>query len=252
MEPSVEKTPKQNGGSGIVFGSMAILYALVCLCLGGYVYIFRQQIPVIQNYFPTMTSTPTATPITHQPSSGDQVFKDDFANNKNDWYGDTSLPTRVEVIKGEMHISTEGNAGPAFVYCRFCPTLKSPYYLQADFSTDRATDEPYGIGFSSEEYHATFYFFEINSTSKAYDFYKFTNRDWTLRTSRKSDLIKPYPKVNTLGVSIDHDLITLYINEQIVDTYEDTGDIMSSGTFWPYVDRPGVIVIVDNFYGYGK
>ncbi|MGC1377534.1 MAG: hypothetical protein WA821_14975 [Anaerolineales bacterium] len=253
MEPTVETTSKKNNGVGIIFGSMAVLCALVCLCLGGYVYIFRQQIPGVQNYFPT--ATPTATAPAHQPASGDIVFRDGFSDNKNQWYvccTEITPSSSFEISNGKLRLASIRQGRESDIYCRFCPALKSPYYFQVELSTDRPTKDAYGMGFSSDEGHDIFYLFEINTDPPQYELYKFRYQTWAMYISRKTDLIKPYPNTNTLGVSLDHDLITLYINGQIVDTYEDTGNVLGSGTFWPHTDDVGPTVVVDNLYAYGK
>jgi hypothetical protein len=253
MEPASGKYSGQDGGGiRIVVGCMSALYVFICLCFGVYVYIFRQQIPVVQNYFPTITPTPTATPVTHKPTNGEKIFKDDFSNNQNGWYGEDLPLTLLEINNGKLRLKSLNTGASGYAYCQSCPILTSPYYIQADLSTDRPTKETYGIGFSSVDFHSVFYLFEITTEPPAYNLYKYKNQTWTRRISRETDLIKLYPSVNTLGISLDHDLITLYINGEIVDTYEDTGSVMGSGKFWPYVDDVGFTLILDNLYTYGK
>jgi hypothetical protein len=250
MEPITENRPTQDGGTKIAILGLAGLYFLVCLCIGIFIFPFRQQIPGIQNYSPTATPTLTATPIAHWPASGDKIIEDDFADNNLQWQSVWDNDN-VSVRGGKLYLS----AAPgefAMAECLLCPSLRSNYYVQADLATDQAIDESYGIVFSASAYHSDYYLFEINSTRGIYALYKYRGDDWTRRMGRKSDLIKSYPDINTLGVSIDNDVIALYINGQMVDTYQDTLSVIASGTFSIYVNSSSFTLIVDNLFAYGK
>ena len=251
MEPTNPRIPAKNSGTRIIFASMAGLYVLICLCLGISIFVLREQIPGVRDYFPTATSTPTATLASPRPATGDMVFQDDFSDNKNDWSVDTTPPTHLEISNGKLNIHVEKENSRGYIRCRLCPVLKSPYYLQADFLTNQVTKEFYGLAFSSSDSYDTFYLFEIAPDSGLFCFYKYKNQHWNLYISRKTDLVKPYPNANMLGIRFDHDLMTLYINQTVVDTFSDTGNSMGSGKFWPYVDSNKFTLMLDNVYSYG-
>lgn len=254
MEPVIEKSPNQNSGSGIVLGCVTAVYILACLCIGGYAYFFRQQIPGVQNYFPTETATPTATPIPHQPTHGDKVIKDDFSDNKKDWQSESNNSTTY-VKDGILVLWSARGDSYGLTKCGTCPKLADNLYIEADFSTNQAIDEYYGLAFNIGGNYDAFYSFQINATQERYVLYKRKSgydHPWMLRISKETSLIKPYPQANKLAISFDKDLIKLYINGSEVDSYKDPETEFRSGAFGFYVDSIGFHLIVDNLYAYGK
>ena len=251
----MESALNQNRRWIIAFAVMAVLYGLVCLGIGGILFAARQQIPAFQEYFSTPTSIPTATPHAPQPAKGDKIIKDDFSYKSNQWARprENSSITNIYLKDGKLILLSQQINKYVMAQCTSCSGLKSPYFIQADFSTKQETDELYGIVFSGNDAsYSDFYAFEIDAEDKRFYLYKYQNQSWMLRVSNDSDLIETYPRVNTLAVSMDGDLIGMYINGKQVDTYTDTGRSMSSGIFALYGDDSGFTVFVDNFYAYGK
>jgi len=253
MEPISDRS-SQRSGAGKVIGGLVALYVLVCLCIGVYGYFFRQQIPGVQGYFPTATATADPTPMAHppQPLSGDKILKEDFSNNNNVWTGEDNPPSDAQIKNGKLTLASLKPGSFGYAYCQVCPILASPFYIQVDFSTNQLIDESYGIAFSSDKYHTIFYIFQINAKKSRYDLYKYGGHGFSLRTSRNTTLIKPYPNTNTLSVSLKNDLIVMYINGEMVDTYQDTGSALGSGVYWPFVNNSGFTLYVDNLLAYGR
>lgn len=251
----MESALNQNRWWIIAFAVMAVLYGLVCLGIGGILFAARQQIPAIQEYFPTPTSIPTATPHAPQPAKGDKIIKDDFSSNSNQWFrpNESSSINNVYLKDGKLLLSSQQVNNYAVAQCTRCPSLTSPYFIQADFSTQQETDKSYGFIFSSgTAAHSNFYLFDIDAKNKRFYLYKYQSQTWMLRASNDSSLIEAYPQVNTLAVSMDGDLIGMYINGTQVENYTDTGNSINSGIFEFYVGDAGLTVVVDNFYVYGK
>ncbi len=257
MEPSVEKMSKKSSGLGVFFGCISALYALICLCLGIYASIFHQQISTIPNYFLKIAPTPSSTPIVHQLTAGDKVYKDNFLDNTGLWSGIGSN-SEVSIKDGKLFLKSLHKGASGFAECGKCPKLTSPYFIQADFSTLEPTDERYGIAFSADDSYpgddalGSCYLFQIDAKNGSYELYKFLNSTWILHISRNSDSIKPHPETNTLGVSMDNDLIVFLINGEIVDTYQDSGTTMNFGYYWVFGNDAGFTLILDNLYTYGK
>ena len=244
---------RQDHSERIVIGCITALCILICVGLGTSCYLLWPQAwPGQRLLVATPTLLPTGTALTHQPPAGDKVFRDDFSNNDSKWRGEDNPPANVLVNDGKLTLEALRPGAFGAAYCQSCPTLASPFYIQADLSTNQSIDEAYGLAFGSTATHDDFYVFQINEQSSRFFLYKYDAQTWTLRTSRKSDLIRPYPNANTLGVDLDKDLIVMYINGQEVDTYQDTGNALGSGTFWPYTDNAGFRLTVDNFFAYGK
>lgn len=254
---------KQNNGSKIVFASMGALYLLVCLCLGMFVYVSRQQIPGIRDYFPTQTamptatSPPTATPVVHKPDGTDRVFKDDFSYNRSNWRSKWS-DDKVNFKDGNLIVESSSINSIGMTQCSECVFAHS-FYMDADFSTNQEIDEGYGISFNIKNGKSAYderYVFQIQPVNGSYVLSKVTivssENVWMRRISKKSNLIKPYPAINKLGAFLSKDKIELYINGKLVDTYQDPGTEFVPGTFGFYVDSGGFQLIVDNLFSYEK
>lgn len=258
MEPVTSETPnQQNGGANIIFVGMAVLYGLICLCLGVIVFIYRQQIPGFQAYSPSETAATTVTPVPHKPDASDKVFKDDFTENTQQWKDEWN-EADVEVKNGHLSLISRGATATAMTKCAVCMFPHNHFYIEADFSTDLATDQGYGFAFNLQGAY-NFYMFLINPSQERYLLYKTyfnvnsqSDSSWMLRLSKKSRLIKPYPQVNKLGVFFEKDRMELYINGQMVDTYEDPGTELTFGKFGFYTNGGGFEVIGDNLFSYSK
>jgi hypothetical protein len=206
-----------------------------------------------QNTF--ATSLPPTTPTPHFPAiidlNGPKIIEDDFTDDQNRW-GSYYEWEKIKVGNGKLPLQSEQTNSILIGYCQACTYMYSPYYIEADFSVDKATDESYGlvVNLSTKE----FYLFEINMESKKYYLYQWSNNNWSLRASGESDKIQVFPNTNTLGVYADKDFLELYVNDALIDLYTETGHTFYINSFGFYVNNSGFELSVDNLaiYKAGK
>ena len=254
MEPVIDKPSSRNTGVVVILGGLVAFSLLICMCLAIYAYGMWKEVSVAKGNPYGNTPNPTAALTTPQPASGDRVLTDDFSNNKKNWQSRWTSGY-VLVNNGQLFLESDQGNQLAFTRCDGCAPFTKHFYVQADFTTNQAIDENYGIVFNFENNFRDFYSFEINAVEGRYSLYaNGTNRDdiWMMRISRQSKLIKPYPAVNRLAVSFDNDLMLLYINGSQVDSYNDPGTELKPGEFGFYVENTGYKVIVDNLYAFGN
>jgi hypothetical protein len=256
---TTEPATENNHGSIIVFGSLAVLYLLLCLCLGGFIFFSRQGIPALRNYFPTPKAlrTLTPTPVVHIPAKDDVVIESDFSDNTQSWQSKWQTG-RVRVANGHLSIQTIGNV-TGIAECEACRFAHEQFYIEAELSSTKKTNTGYGIAFNISSaygaYEGSYYLFQINAATGRYFLYKFkaaSSSNWMLRLSKDSDLVKAYPQTNKLGVAFNKDTIELYLNGIMVESYQDPGTILNSGRFGFFVDNSDVELNIDNLFSYGK
>jgi len=264
MEHMIEPTPKKESGTGITLMSLFALYVLVCLCVGGmFLFVGRQNIPVVRDYFPTISPTPsitprpTITPTKHQPASEDRIIRDDFVENSLNWHSKWT-DGNVSIKDGQLVLSVSQADKLGVTQCKTCGYLHDKFYIEAEFSTSQSINEGYGLAFNISDDYRKFYLFQINAQRGYYILYKKnktadnSKNIWMKRLSRSSNVINPYPKSNKLAVSFRKDSMELYINDTLVGTYQDPGTALTSGEFGFYVDNTGFQLLVDNLFTYGK
>jgi len=243
----------------IVVGCLFFVCVIVFAFLIGLTAIYRQDIPAIKNYFPTLTPTltptPTPTPIprilVHLPPNDLPVLKEDFTTNQNDW-SSYYFYSKVEVKNGKLLVEAfDSHIGIGYCFCKspFDQPLADNYYFQADISTSSLTRELYGLAFGLDD--DNFYIFTINQHVGAFFLDKKTKDGWISLFSARSTIIKPYPGTNTLSIYFDHGTIDLYINGQPVTTYEDK-EPFNKGKIGIYTNDSGFQVIVDNVFAYNE
>jgi len=205
------------------------------------------HIPVIN---PLVTSLPPATPTPHislsSIASVPKIFEDDFSYDQNQWgYGDGT--SYHDIKNGKLIVESLKQGNYAIAACKLCPFLSEPYYLEADLSTDMATDEDFGIVFNHFYSDDNFYLFQINVESKKYYLYHHTSSGtWSLVMARESEQIKSFPASNTLGIYANVNSAEFYINGKIVDSYEESDNSFSNGYFGFYTNDSGFKLAVDN------
>jgi hypothetical protein len=247
---NTEAAPRPNYIPAFLIAAGYVLFFCVAftLCSTFYYLTYLQPKPVPINAF--ATSLPPITPTPHillgsQPNMP-QVFKDDFHNDSHGW-ASTGEDSRTQVTLGKLLFESRKDNSYAFTGCRYCPTLDTPFYLEADFSTGKATDRGFGIYFNfDDKNNGSFFLFRINPEARKYYFYHGSNDGWSIRAAGKSSEIQSFPAANTLGVYADEDTVELYVNGKIVDSYKQSGYSFQKGNFGFYIDGSDYQLIVDN------
>lgn len=258
MEPT-SPTTGEGSSSRMVFAGMGALYVLMCLCLGAFLFVARQQIPGLQNYFPTETftpgptSTPTATPVVHKPRTRYQVYEDDFSSDVKNWWSNWHRDQAKVTQNGKLSVHASKGYFE-MTRCTPCKFDHENFYLEADFATDKEIDENYGFAFNTRNAYDDCYVFMINPVEGSYSLYKKTVRAsknlWMMRISKDSKLIKAYPATNQLAIYFNKDYFEFYINGTMVDTYHDPGTSLTDGYFGFYVEGGDFQLLADNLFGY--
>lgn len=230
----------------VVLGYILFLVLFVILC--AFLVYFRSpqnssQLNDFATSLPPITPSPSI-PLTYVPEAT-HIFQDMFDRNQNSWT-DEQDPSMYRFRDGKLVIESNDDGNYVLASCSKCPYLEEPYYLQADLSTDKLIDEAFGVVFKLLYSHENFYLFEINPAAQKYFLYHRTKDNWSLRMSGKTQRIASYPAVNRIGIYINKGTIEFYINEKIVDTYEDNGTSFQSGGFGFYANDAGFKLIIDN------
>jgi hypothetical protein len=240
----------------VIIGYVSFFCLLIFACLG-YFFINRSQ------YFPEPTPVPVnpfaanLPPITPTPHVSSNIqfekssilFQEDFNNNQNRWLN-AEDDTKEKIQDGRLYFQGRDDRDYAILSCEACPYLEKPYFFEASLSTNIETDETYGIVFNRSESLDDFYIFIINPESTKYYLFHHTFETWTLRASGASTQIQPYSESTTLGVYANEDLLELYINGVIVDSYMESGTSFHPGFFGLYTNNSWFGVNVDHIVVY--
>lgn len=222
------------------------LASILCYTFYFLTYLVPKPAPIntFATQLPPTTPTPHIVPGTQQHMT--EIFKDDFSNDSHSWaVADDN--TRTQVTLGKLLFESRKENFYSFAGCGYCPSLDTPFYLQADFSTGKATDRGFGIYFNFDyKGNGSFFLFRINPEARKYYFYHGGNAGWTVRAAGESSEIKSFPDTNTLGIYANQDTVELYVNGMIVDSYKQSGYSFQKGNFGFYVDGPNFQLVVDN------
>jgi hypothetical protein len=223
-------------------------------CLSIMTFAYRESIPYVKNYFPGPTATP-AHILVLQPADDVKVTNENFSNNLGEWSIYYRF-SKAEVKDGKLFLESFEDNQSAIGYCYSCSFilrtnnyLRSPYYFQADFNTDRKVNTYYGLVFNIIREKDSYYEFTINPTLKTYNLDKFQDDEWVNLTTGESNLIRLYPETNTLSVDLDEGLIKLYINGQEITSARDKNPT-DFGKIGAIVGDAGFKLIVDNLFAY--
>lgn len=245
----------------LIIGCSLVIFMLILTCMATFAIIYRSQIPIVKNYFPTamptLTPIPTQTPIphilVHAPAADLTVLKDDFTTNGNEWSTYYSLG-KAEVKNGKLSFEGFNSNFIGIAYC-FCglPTeafFEDTYYLQADLSTENLTNNSYGLVFGLIK-RSEYYEFSINPIRKKYYLRKNVEDGWIDLTTGSGPGIKAYPAANTLSIYFDHGKIELFINGEKTTTYTDKTPI-NKGKIGFIADNDQFKLLIDNLFAYDE
>ncbi len=254
--PHNEEKTYVNWEKIFIYICMLMAFIMILTCLSVMTFAYRENIPYIQNYFPTPTATPPHI-LALQPADTVKVTNEDFSSNRSEWSIYYRF-SKAEVKDGKLFLESFEHDEFAIGYCNSCSFvirtnnyLRSPYYLQADFNTDQKMNSYYGLVFNIIKEKHSYYTFILNPTLKKYSLNKFQDDNWSNLASGESDLIRSYPETNTLSVDFEAGVINLYINGQVVTSTTDKNPT-DFGKIGVFVGDSGFKLIVDNLFAYHK
>src|SRR4051812_8309784 len=102
----------------LIFGCLFIPLLISLTCLSILAINYRQQIPYVQNYFPTKTATPPAI-LVNQPDKNAKVTYEDFSTNHNNWSTRYAL-SKAEVRDGKLFFESFKGNTYSVAYCNTC------------------------------------------------------------------------------------------------------------------------------------
>ncbi|MFN8435021.1 MAG: hypothetical protein U0V18_13430 [Anaerolineales bacterium] len=232
---------------------LILLYLAFCIAIS---LLISQQ--VSKNKLPaeTLTPTPVRTPeiLGPQPEHEWQIQYEDFSKNTREWtllYNHGKLELIDEKMILQSYQFDRGVIGTTYsIYNDFEPTTEE-YFVQADFTTDRESLFGYGLVFGLDRSLGTFYLFEIQQQTQAVTLRKYVADNWVELFSTSQNQVNPYPTENTLSVHFAMGEIGLYLNGNLITTYDDENPFNSKGV-GAFISSSGIRLIVDNFFTYDK
>lgn len=196
------------------------------------------------------TNLPSRTPTPQIPSdlrvSTENIIDEKFDDDENNWARSNNQNTTVVVQDGKLSVKSNFNNSFTYAVCTVCTFIKEPYYLQADFVVDTPANEYFGIIFNLDHTRSNFFIIEINTEAQSYYIYHRSNVGWSRRLSGGTSQIKAYPNSNTIGIYATTDLVEIYINDQFIDSYTQTGKKFHEGFVGFFVSNAGFELSVDN------
>jgi hypothetical protein len=243
----------------LVTAGYLLLFCALTFGCAAFFYVNRSLYsPLSRPPYEFATNLPPRTATPHIPSidpfkAETPIFRDDFSNNDHQWLSSQD-ETKEKLDSDRLFFQARNEDGYGLISCDDCPYLESSYYLEASLSTNLETDDDYGLAFKRSKTLDDFYIFIINPESKKYALWHHTPDDWSFRSSGETNLIRPYPESNTLGLYASKDFIELYINGEIIDSYTESNSSFDTGYFGFYANASWFGVYVDNvvIYEIGK
>jgi len=241
---------KSNYAPEIVVGIGYVLFlAALCSALAGVFMALSARRPIAPSYPTPITPTAhvSATPAANQP----KIFLEDFNKASErpyrDWQNSDWRESKYSHVRdGKLVIEISGEDQYAYQTCGTCLAVLLPYYMQADFTTDQATDGFYGLIIKFRMSANDFYLYELSPEAHWYGFFHFGADGWSRRAGGISKTIGSYPAVNTMGVYVSGATLQFYVNGTMVDTYEETGAAFERGTIGIYAEGTDFDLLVDN------
>lgn len=207
-----------------------------------------QSINIIATNLPSRNPTPSILPT----SLSDEaiIFKDEFSDDKNKWTQSIKKDVLAEIKDGKLILQLRDEESFGEIKCELCPDMQEPYYLEADLSTTKDTNQNFGLIFHYDNVLDDFYVLTINTETQQYKLFHQNYSGWALKIGGYSNFIRSYPDHNTIGILTRNDTVEIYINSQIVDSYKSTGEFFQDGYFGFYVTNTGFELSVDNLKVY--
>jgi hypothetical protein len=238
-------------------------YKLEIIITTGYVLFFCAVLYILTAYLFLQTDTnrptpinviatnlPPRTPAPQLPSdlrtNTKNLVDEKFNDDGNNWARSSNQNTTVVVQDGKLSVKSNFKNSFTYAVCTVCTFIKEPYYLQADFVADAPVDEYFGIIFNLDHTRTNFFIIEINTEAQSYHIYHRSNVGWSRRLSGGTPHIKAYPNSNTIGIYATTDLVEIYINDQFIDSYVQTGKKFHEGFVGFLVSNAGFELSVDN------
>jgi hypothetical protein len=266
-EPGQATEAKKSNWKVFGVGCLIVgLTTLFCVSLGVVLWFTGDQIPMLANLFETNTPLPTASPtisptapptstpephiLVYPPTGDEEVLKDSFDNNKNQWI--SYYAGRVaSVTDGHLRVVSYERGYVNVATCNGCGNYSDNFYFQADLALNEFTPVSYGLAFCITD-NNNYYIFTINHNTFKYALIKLVDDEWiTLIEDTISEEINNHPKINTLSVSFEEGYMELFINGVMVDTYKDTKPL-KNGEIGFIIDNAGAELFGDNVFAYRR
>lgn len=234
----------------VIFGYVVLFFLVIITFLGLYYYTTPKDAPSELD-FAFATNLPPITPIPRLSSNHilgeNNIFTEEFNDNNNNW-NDRLSPKLLEIKDGKLFIQSKSVDEYVIVACasQDCNSLNQPFYMQAEFSTNKRYERLYGFVFKMNYQRDNFLLFSIAPSTKSYMLYSQSAGRWAQQVSGQSDYILEFPNTNVLALYVNKGYLELYINGQMIDTYQDTGLSLQTGDFGFYIDNSAANLIVDN------
>ena len=208
---------------------------------------------------PTVDTTATAQVANNilidQQSNWPVLMQEKFINNQRNWNvgtDNTNLAVEEYGIAGGKYtwkITSKKSMG-TFSYpdMPVTPDLYISVDLQMTTTSINKNDQA-GIIFRNSDKNSTFYFFGVNPGG-SYSLTMYDGSNWNdLISINQTNLLKQND-VNHLAVSMQGDQILLEINNQVVDSYQDTQLSTGDAGLGTYLDAAGedATLVFSNFY----
>lgn len=252
-QPTPGGVPKFRWATRLAGGYLIFLFLLLIAFALFIILGHRQELSSMAG-FPTpvrtATSIPTPQILVRAPSDPGSIRFEDFQSDVRDW--SLYYPNgKVQTVNGKLILQSYTRDEPVMAYERQFIPAGSPYYVQADFTTDRNADRPYGLVFGFDQSLDTYYAFEILPQFRQFTLIKHSVEKWNPVVPSSFGEMRPYPAVNTLSAYVDGGRIQVYINGTSVASYTDPQPY-PSGDVGVYVGDSACQLIVDNFFAYSE
>jgi len=193
----------------------------------------------------TLVSTPNRAPAMEVMTQiqGPPLLDEKFSDNSKSWSG-FGQNSEFLIQENEMQLHSTNADLPGILYCSGnCGPYDDNYYYQAELVEDRASTFGIGLVFALDTQKNTLFNFVLRPGSNAYSLTRLKNGVWeNLIDWTPSQEILPFPQPNILGVSIQKEVMQLYINGTRVGNYTQKG-LSAYGRIGMFVERDGVRLI---------
>ena len=206
------------GGVGMIVGIVVILGVVICLCAGLYALsVSAQSTPT-----PPPTVLPTTTPVPPTPTPVPYLLFDDFSDPNSGWSTFTGDSSTVQYSNGQMAIAIFKTEW--FAWSNPESNFSDVYIEVTAINSGGASDTFFGIMCDYQNEGANYYYAGIDSNGR-YAILKYDGQDTWLTGKgdwARSDLIVPNAESYRLGFGCGQNVLTLYVNGQLIDKAADS------------------------------
>jgi hypothetical protein len=193
----------------------------------------------------TSVSTPNRAPAMEIMTQiqGPPLLDEKFLDNSKSWTG-LGQNSEFLIQENELQLHSTDPEKPGIIYCSGqCGPYDDNYYYQVELVEDRASSFGIGLAFALDPQNSTLFNFVLKPSSMAFSLTRLKNGVWeNLIDWTPSKEILPFPQPNILGVSIQKEMVQLYINGTRDGNFTQNG-LSGYGRIGMFVERDGVRLI---------